>query len=568
MAGKRATSQTSSDLPTEIWEQIVGHFTLWHGEERYSFYGHIPDPWVHEENRNLQTLKNLCLVSKRFRDIGSIALYDTIHISRGRPMREDRKGLGCLLRTLLCNPKLRVKVKHLACDVNLLEMGYDNHPWSTFPRDPELIERTWHQIVRQDGLRDIDEVALKVLSHSPLTDVKGVEYNVTAQAILGAILCLATNLRTLQLQCPQEYTLVSRPPHPPERHSYTILSDIISTALTDPIINRLAPLGRLHSLRLLPDKENGRYNPPDPSLDDEAPTSLPGTYWSYVDICPALLEAPSLTSIRVGQLNGGSWRTIPQGLTHFMAACDSTSVYRGQRITYEDIRVLLSLPRLKQLRLYHLSAEVWANSPPDGDFLNSQLIEHGSKKLESVALTLINNWNPDLGGPDRSRLGGAFGPTFHLHCFSEFSVLRELDIQLFALIGSWKNLKTLRLETKLPPSLRKLALRELLWKGEADGPLEFGNTPGEKTEYMQDLQHMFIRFAGSFETRCPNLTLVKWYQSLSLPNRDLKAVVGELFAGKGVEFWQWYDGWFDLSPTGLRIDLNMETESALQQLGA
>ncbi|RYP22318.1 hypothetical protein DL767_009075 [Monosporascus sp. MG133] len=128
-----------------------------------------------------------------------------------------------------------------------------------------------------------------------------------------------------------------------------------------------------------------------------------------------------------------------------------------------------------------------------------------------------------------------FGPSHRLDCLVDFPVLLELEVELFALVGSRLNMRNTQLEKTLPVSLKRLVLWEEWWADRADYAAD-GYDVSDR-EYWDDMLDMLRRFAISCKARCTNLATVhlKNYNQSAL-NRDAYREIKELFAEAGVEF--------------------------------
>lgn len=428
-------------------------------------------------------------------------------------------------------------VNHLACATQLCEVPREG-PNPARNRgmvgndDSWPIRPSWRDVAYKVGFfrLDMDDFARNVLLHSRLTG--GTPQNmfplyseVGGESIFGAMLCLVHNLQTLRLHCPHEYILTRFVPF--EQIRYTELDRIINTALTNPKIHHLPPLRKLRTLHLLPAMEVRTYKPmPSRQL------GIDGVFRSCIDICPALLMAPILRNVLVARPAGGNWRTVPQQLNDFNKFLRGTRSNRPS-VVYEWLGNILSLPHLRKLQLYKVDNAGWIESPDDKDPLNSQLIKTASRKLETFLLSFRPNMKCD-----EYSMNQIFGPAMHLHCLADFSVLRELDIPLFALIGPWRNLKNVRLETKLPVSLQTLALREMLWYKVL---IEEWWGPEWREDYGHDLHNMFQRFANSYKARCPDLRVLAWGKNEYMARELHRGNTKDLFLNTDITFVEWMD---------------------------
>ncbi|RYP51623.1 hypothetical protein DL769_010784 [Monosporascus sp. CRB-8-3] len=394
-------------------------------------------------------------------------------------------------------------VKRLNCAINLRGVGdgggalYDSdaitHSWLKARNDNEFHPRSG------DPMFDI-------LRLSHLTDEEGTKDNVTGEAIFGAILCLTPNLEIIRLSCPSWLAHTRRY----VTGWYPELSEIINTFTTNPVADQPRPLGKLHEAIFLRDEDYAI----DPYSDDFYRGGIWGTCFG---ICPALLRAPNLSSIRATQLGSAPWNMIPQHLKHL------TLPY-PRAITSGDAVILFSLSHLEELKLYRIDGD-YGGFPHD-ICLNSELKKH-AHRLTRLAITTFQDF--------RRLLEIGFGPSHRLDCLADFSVLLELEVDLFALVGSRLNMRDTQLEKTLPVSLKKLVLWEEWWADDEDHAAD-GYDASER-EYWDDMHDMFRRFAISCKARCTNLATVH------LQNNDGSALdddayydIKALFEEAGVEF--------------------------------
>ncbi|KAI1081873.1 hypothetical protein F5B20DRAFT_533405, partial [Whalleya microplaca] len=191
------------------------------------------------------------------------------------------------------------------------------------------------------------------------------------ESVFAAVLCLATDLRSLRLYCPG-YT---GPCWPKKTSEYEQLNNFLRTVITSTGSSvESQPLGKLHSLYLVADTKP-EYSKEFSTLHKRRP------WWSDLDICPILLEAPNLSHIHTTMLvtKSGNISKVPRRLKCFTAC-------RRLRLRPEDINALLSMPHLEVLELYDIDSKKWATLSCDQDYLNSQLAAHASKKLKRLAI--------------------------------------------------------------------------------------------------------------------------------------------------------------------------------------
>ncbi|RYP81091.1 hypothetical protein DL770_006002 [Monosporascus sp. CRB-9-2] len=186
--------------------------------------------------------------------------------------------------------------------------------------------------------------------------------------------------------------------------------------------------------------------------------------------------------------------------------------------------MLFSLSHLEELKVHGIDGD--CSGFPHEICLNFELKKH-AHNLTRLATTTFQDF--------RRYLEIGFRPSHRLDCLMDFPVLLELEVELFALVGSRLNMRDTQLEKTLPVSLKKLVLWEEWWADRADYAAD-GYDVSDK-EYWDDMHDMLWRFAISCKARCTNLATahLKDYNESAL-NHDAYREVKELFAEAGAKF--------------------------------
>ncbi|KAI1341846.1 hypothetical protein F5Y15DRAFT_413767 [Xylariaceae sp. FL0016] len=493
-------------LPTEVLLHVAWHF--------------VQPPWVlacgfsdinFEDNKDLRTLRSLCLVSKKLNVVATTVLYNTVNIGREdvdgyQRNTRDIASLIFLLRSLVENPGLRPLITHVSCaaDLRTSNLGLLILYWEYWKATEEIRE-----CLRKDleaSFSNADDAASIVLRTSGLFDPgRGISepYNVTGESIFGAIVCLAHNLESLQLYCPSKpIRLGSSARHHSSIPRYTLLEKIITTSITNGATGRRPPLQSLSTLWLLPYR--------DLHLDFQNHSRQLGCHLQSVcNICPVFLGAPNLSSFHAKGLNALGWNQSLCKLRTF------TAVDRS-RFSSAALDVLFSSPGLTNLHLYEIDPEHWVGPPAEEDYLNSALARHCSQTLQRLSIVIATG---RTNGDHRERMMPAFGPAAHLTCLADFTCLKELHIQLCALVGRATNVASppVQIETKLPSSLTKLVLCDEGWPNEPS-IYDYPDGSDELRTYVHKHRHeildMLDRFAVNCKSRCPKLKSVYWERDM------------------------------------------------------
>lgn len=369
-------------------------------------------------------------------------------------------------------------VKQLTCDADL-QARFDEkwHPWPT--------EYTWPHIRKGNEFDPrIDDPAFDILRCSLRMIDEELERDMGEYAF-GIILCLTPNLQALYISFPTMFVAFRRwESRGRTKSCFEKLGRLIATVTANRGVGKPHPLENLRCLRF--------YMKCGADYPWRVKSRLGGdSRQCEENMCPALLGAPNLASLQSICLHFGATGMIPRGL--------KSVTLNMTTLTSKDLDAILDLPYLQELTLYALYEESWENPRSDGDYFNTQLAKRAKHKLNRLAITIIQN----LMIQSRWDL---FGPRRYLHCIADFTVLRELDVDLLVLVAHRGNMKNVQLEARLPASLRKLTLREQ-WRLEPPKrrrPKCFG------TKYAKDRADMMRRFARSCKARCADLTTVHW----------------------------------------------------------
>ncbi|ELQ37305.1 hypothetical protein M0657_004083 [Pyricularia oryzae] len=423
-------------MPCEILRMIVGCFSL----SPYEAGEPVLSPEFLENRREL---RRLCLVSRKLWHAAVPFLYEVVITHGPGQEKSDRKlpPLLLLLRSLLANPGLRPRIRHMACLVSLKgakvtsqELDAVRRLWNSECLGIRIRTRADVRVLELADLpvrirkirkgREEDEDNTPMLTGDEAEDEYETSYlaettrmpdraelDGLGERIFAAILCLASKLDSVAFQMPRCATV----PTKVDEIKCTVTSGIIDRAMRDEVVGSNV-LQNLTTVKVQPDMRMFMYYGwDDETGDDEEPCR-----GVRLDACPGLFNAPNITTVE-GFKDSGGWDRLPT---------QTKNVKVAGILEPDTVSTICDYPNLERLTIRPAALDM-AKADIEDDEFNSALLKRADTLKQLDFRTMGNE-----------TLTTSYGPEKRLHCLPKMHKLEDLTIELFALFGTSDKLRT------------------------------------------------------------------------------------------------------------------------------